>query len=190
LTTTSSSQDTRKAKIDDVRKRLYLPRNSPGVITRTGAQGAQSSYNEKPEIYSTKSGERKNLKCRHVWRKFLRIFLPGFPTKSEREKQDALAQNSSSAEQRMHTRTSESAAAAAVWWFKLIMIILFRQRREYPELQKTAASHKKDNRGPEITDLALQKRTDSGREERLGIENVKTPAPHTSGRKIQTREFP
>jgi hypothetical protein len=67
------------------------------------------------------------------------------------------------------------------------MIILFRIRREYPELQKTAASHKKDNRGPEITDLALQKRTDSGREERE-IENVKAPAPHTSGRKIQTRE--
>jgi hypothetical protein len=93
----------------------------------------------------------------------------------------------------MNTRTSESAAAAAaaaaVWWFKLIMIILFRIRREYPELQKTAASHKKDNRRPEITDLALQKRTDSGREERLEIENVKAPAPHTSGRQIQTREI-
>jgi hypothetical protein len=75
----------------------------------------------------------------------------------------------------MNTRTSES-AAAAVWWFKLIMIILFRQRREYPELQKTAASHRKDNRGPEITDVALKKRTDSGREERPGIENVKAPA--------------
>jgi hypothetical protein len=161
----------------------------PEFITRTGAQGAQSSYNEKPEIYSTKSGERKNLKCRHVWRKFLRIFFAWFLTKSEREKQDALAQNSSSAEQRMNTRTSESAAAAAVWWFKPIMIILFRIRREYPELQTPAASHKKDNRGPEITDLALQKRTDSGREERLEIENVKAPAPHTSGRQIQTREI-
>ncbi len=81
LTTTSSSQDTRKAKIDDVRKRLYLSRNSPGVITRTGAQGAQSSYNEKPEIYSTKSSERKNLKCRHVWPKFLRIFFAWFSNK-------------------------------------------------------------------------------------------------------------
>jgi hypothetical protein len=87
----------------------------------------------------------------------------------------------------MNTRTSES--AAPVWWFKLITIILFRIRREHPELQKTAASHKKDNRGPEITDLALQKRTDSGREERLGVENVKAPAPHSSGRQIQTREI-
>jgi hypothetical protein len=78
--------------------------------------------------------------------------LPDFPTKCEHENQDALAQNSSSAEQRMNTRISESAGAgAAVWWFKLVMIILFRQRREYPELQKTAESHKKDNRGPEIT---------------------------------------
>jgi hypothetical protein len=120
---------------------------------------------------------------------FCEFFFDWFLTKSEREKQDALAQNSSSAEQRMNTRTSESAAAAAVWWFKLIMIILFRIRREYSELQTTAASHKKDNRGPEITDLALQKRTDSGREERLEIENVKAPAPHTSGRQIQTREI-
>jgi len=167
LKTTSSSQDTRKFKIDNVRKRLYLPRNSPGVITRTGAQGAQSSYNEKPEIYSTKSGERKNLKCRHVWRKFLRIFFAWFPTKSEGEKQDALAQNSKLGRTKNEHKNLGSAAAAAVWWFKLIMITLFRIRREYPELQKTAASHKKDNRGPEITDLALQKRTDSGREERL-----------------------
>jgi hypothetical protein len=88
----------------------------------------------------------------------------------------------------MNTRISES-AGAAVWWFNLIMIILFRQRREYPELQKTAESQKKDNRGPEINGLALQKRTDSGREERLEIENVKAPAPHTSGRQIQTREI-
>jgi hypothetical protein len=114
--------------------------------------------------------------------------LLGFPTKCEHEKQNALAQNSSSAEQRMNTRISES-AAAAVWWFQLIMIILFRPRREYPELQKTTASHEKDDRGPEITDLALQNRTDSGREERLGIENVKAPAPHTSGRQIQTRQM-
>jgi hypothetical protein len=116
-----------------------------------------------------------------------RVLRARFPTKCDLEKQEALAQNLSPAEQRMNTRISES-AAATVWWSEPMMIILFRQTREHRELQKTAASHKKDNRGPEITDLALQKKTDSRGEERLEIENIKAPAPHTSGSQIQTRE--
>jgi hypothetical protein len=44
-----------------------------------------------------------------------RVLRAGFPTKCDFQKQEALAQNLSPAEQRMNTRISES-AAATVWW--------------------------------------------------------------------------
>jgi hypothetical protein len=53
LTTISSSQDTRKARIDDGKG--FLCQETPRVFNRTGAQGAHSSHNEKPEIDSAQS---------------------------------------------------------------------------------------------------------------------------------------